>query len=252
MFLFLFGSFYSFYHKKTIQMVSISSNSPINSKIGDFGSSKKIVLDRAGQVVTQTKTFGTTYWLPPEVIMGDNSRYDGRMVDVYSFGIVLWEMHTKLFIGKYTTPFTEFGNNREMVAKLISKGTAKLTIDKRCDKTLHQLISTCTSFDFKKRPSFEVIEEMIKNQVSVKREKIETTTIHAPFIEIVGSNNTKEKIETKTSNVIGEGVEQKLREDENQILKEELQKLKEENQQLREENQRLRLEQENKGNNSKN
>jgi serine/threonine protein kinase len=56
-------------------------------------------MDRAGVSVADaraalmTKAAGTTLWMAPEVFRGDQ-RYT-KAVDVYSFGIVLWELATR-------------------------------------------------------------------------------------------------------------------------------------------------------------
>ena len=46
--------------------------------------------DRRGKM---TKAVGTLLWMAPEVFRGD--RIYGRAIDVYSFGIVMWELTTR-------------------------------------------------------------------------------------------------------------------------------------------------------------
>ena len=61
------------------------------AKVGDFGLSKMMSIQEGGggdAVATQTIT-GTPYWMSPEVIRGE--RY-GTSADVYSFGIILWQI----------------------------------------------------------------------------------------------------------------------------------------------------------------
>ena len=63
------------------------------AKVGDFGLSKMMSIKEgggAGEIVAATQTIaGTPYWMSPEVIRGE--RY-GTSADVYSFGIILWQI----------------------------------------------------------------------------------------------------------------------------------------------------------------
>ena len=67
------------------------------TKVGDFGLSR-ILFKNYSHV--STKTHGTITYMPPEML------HEGRLapaVDVYSYGILLWEMFTGTiaFSGKF-------------------------------------------------------------------------------------------------------------------------------------------------------
>ena len=53
----------------------------------------QLVLDVVDASGTSTKAVGTLLWMAPEVFRGDTDY--GPAVDVYSFGIVLWELSTR-------------------------------------------------------------------------------------------------------------------------------------------------------------
>lgn len=66
----------------------ISSESTIIAKIGDWGSARATLSGSR----TMTHGVGTACWLAPEVITHARS---SKYSDVYSFGIVLWELATR-------------------------------------------------------------------------------------------------------------------------------------------------------------
>ena len=82
----------------------------LNTKVGDFGASKLMQAAKArgpavaaagtattvfgaSATATMTKDKGTPLWMAPEVF-GGGSHY-GPEVDVYSYGVILWELLTR-------------------------------------------------------------------------------------------------------------------------------------------------------------
>lgn len=75
----------------------------LNAKVADFGTSRVLgsitALDEAAGTSTDsgaasmTRAVGTQLWMAPEVFFG-HSKY-GPEVDVYSFGIIMWELITR-------------------------------------------------------------------------------------------------------------------------------------------------------------
>ena len=60
------------------------------AKIGDWGSARAISLT---SMKTMTHGVGTACWLAPEII--HNASYS-KDSDVYAFGVVLWEIYTRI------------------------------------------------------------------------------------------------------------------------------------------------------------
>ena len=60
-------------------------------KIGDWGSARAVALSGQRDPKTMTHGVGTACWLAPEVIKHAKG---SERIDVYSFGIVLWELYT--------------------------------------------------------------------------------------------------------------------------------------------------------------
>lgn len=106
---------------------------------------------------TMTVTTGTLLWMAPEIFRGD-CHYSGA-VDVYSFGIVLWELATREFPWQ-----REFENDTDaaFLAKLcqaLQTGkrptVPKCLLQKRPLRNFTAIMEQCWSGDPADRPTFE-------------------------------------------------------------------------------------------------
>jgi serine/threonine protein kinase len=109
-------------------------------KICDFGSSRIYEID-----VTMTTTAGTPLYMAPEVAGG---HYDGK-VDVYSFGLILYEILGGNGI------FSNSGNKYGLFMDL-QRGN-RPSIPEEVSKTGRELIEKCWSQDPRRRPRFDEI-----------------------------------------------------------------------------------------------
>lgn len=69
-------------------LLSSNTNDPrgYTAKVADFGLSRRLALDNTS---VSTSTYGTVSHMPPELLL--TGKFSSKC-DVYSFGIVLWEM----------------------------------------------------------------------------------------------------------------------------------------------------------------
>src|SRR5689334_5594902 len=74
---------------------------------------------------------------------------------MYSIGIVIWELVTRLIKGKYERPFEEFSDITFDFQIIIqtSKNKLRPTIPSECPAAISQLIQDCWHQDPDKRPS---------------------------------------------------------------------------------------------------
>lgn len=108
-----------------------------NVKVADFGLSQ-IKGSQEGPV-------GSPFYMAPEMLM--NKPYNER-ADVYSFGIVLWELLTQ------EEPYKdEFEDLEEFIEAIIVDGE-RPPIPEKCEPTLRSLLSTCYDINPAKRLSF--------------------------------------------------------------------------------------------------
>ncbi|XP_022732217.1 dual specificity protein kinase shkE-like isoform X2 [Durio zibethinus] len=116
-------------------------------KIGDLGLSK-----------IKQRTFvsggvrGTIPWMAPELLNTKNNLVTEK-VDVYSFGIVMWELLTG------EEPYTDL-RSEEIIAGII-KGTLRPEVPSWCDPAWRSLMERCWSTDPDSRPAFlEITKEL--------------------------------------------------------------------------------------------
>uniref|UniRef100_A0A0E0E435 non-specific serine/threonine protein kinase n=1 Tax=Oryza meridionalis TaxID=40149 RepID=A0A0E0E435_9ORYZ len=121
-------------------------NDEMRVKVADFGTS---CLETACQATKGNK--GTYRWMAPE--MTKEKPYT-RKVDVYSFGIVLWELTTCLLPFQGMTPV--------QAAYAASEKNLRPPLSSSCSPVLNNLIKRCWSANPARRPEFSYIVSVLE------------------------------------------------------------------------------------------
>eukprot|EP00210_Caulerpa_lentillifera_P008547 g8153.t1 len=126
-------------------------------KVADFGVAR--ILDTQCNTTGET---GTYRWMAPEVI--EHKSYDHK-VDVYSFGIVLWELLTGEIPFNGMTPL-------QAAVAVVQKNLRPPNPD-RCPVHLAHLMRACWAKNPASRPEFSIITETLNEMLTAETQAAE-------------------------------------------------------------------------------
>ncbi|KAG9133842.1 hypothetical protein Leryth_023155 [Lithospermum erythrorhizon] len=118
-----------------------------NVKVCDFGLSRL----KHNTFLSSKSTAGTPEWMAPEVLRNEPSN---EKCDVYSFGVILWELAT------LRLPWS--GMNPMQVVGAVGFQNRRLEIPKEVDPLVARIIWQCWQTDPNLRPSFAQLTEALK------------------------------------------------------------------------------------------
>jgi len=121
-----------------------------NTKVADFG------LARTKVATTMTKV-GTPRWVAPEVLRDE--RYSEK-ADVYSFGVILWELETEE---------VPFGEKTPVMQVITAVAYQRKTLPIPTVSPFAQLIKDCIMDSPNHRPSFTTILERLNSIKSLTK-----------------------------------------------------------------------------------
>lgn len=117
------------------------------AKVADFGLTRFLSEKKA---MTQV---GTPMWMAPEIIMG--KKYTEK-ADVYAFGIIIWEILTRL------EPY-EDKEPMQIVVEVVNDNLRPTIPDEYKDSPLVPLMKDAWAADPAQRPTFKVILERVED-----------------------------------------------------------------------------------------
>ena len=125
----------------------------LTCKVSDFGTSQ------AYQEDSNMTVIGTAKYMAPEVMEG---KAYSTAVDVYSFALTLWQMHSG------DSPFHNMKwSTNHLVHKVVTTG-ARPPLDESFPKTIASLILRCWDKDPDRRPSMKEVLDTLRSSVTVE------------------------------------------------------------------------------------
>lgn len=122
-----------------------------NVKVGDFGLSKL----KDATLLTTKSGRGTPQWMAPEVLRSEPSN---EKSDVFSYGVVLWEIMTQ------SIPWKDL--NSLQVVGIVGFMDRRLDLPEGLDPHVASIINDCWQSDPEQRPSFEELVQRMMLIVS--------------------------------------------------------------------------------------
>jgi len=130
-----------------------------NAFISDFGVSRFVVEFNLG---TLAKMRGTYAYCAPEVYFGEQAT---TKADVYSIGIILWELVYRLITWQYQRPYKEYPNlvlDFQIIVQ-VAKNGLRPTIPAECPPSLASCITKCWSSNPDDRPPCSQVLEILRD-----------------------------------------------------------------------------------------
>lgn len=154
-------------------------------KVADFGLSR-LNEGSADQLATLSKMRGTYIYCAPEIYFGEPFT---PLSDVYSIGIIFWELIVKLVTGHYQRPFAEYPavSFGFQVVIMASRKGVRPTIPS-CPKAMQALLVSMWNSSPKNRPSCEdllVLLDHIEKEYEAHREEWDAGQNYVPELKDV-------------------------------------------------------------------
>eukprot|EP01091_Cochliopodium_minus_P004113 TRINITY_DN1402_c0_g1_i1.p1 TRINITY_DN1402_c0_g1~~TRINITY_DN1402_c0_g1_i1.p1 ORF type:complete len:648 (+),score=184.50 TRINITY_DN1402_c0_g1_i1:149-2092(+) len=141
-------------------------------KVTDFGLSR-FTEGKQSNVTTLGKLRGTYAYSAPELYFGE--QFTTR-ADVYSVGVIFWELAYRCITGEYVMPYSEFPEfvfDFQIIIQ-VAKNSKRPTIPPSCPEAFKNVIVKCWAQKQQDRPEIsEVEEDVVKLYNSYKSNKEE-------------------------------------------------------------------------------
>lgn len=161
---------------RDLKSLNLLVNEKWEVKVCDFGLSR---FNTDSNMKTLVQMRGTFAYCAPEVYFGEQF---STKSDVYSIGIIFWELVTRCILGHYERPFGEYKNLQfdfQIIIQTAKKGL-RPTIPPTCPEGWKQLIRDCFDHATEKRPDCgeilrrleELHKEWQENQEAWEKTKV--------------------------------------------------------------------------------
>ncbi|EQC41022.1 TKL protein kinase [Saprolegnia diclina VS20] len=142
---------------RNIKADKVLLSSTLEAKLSGFGSAREW-----SYIHTMTQKIGTVEWSAPELLLHED--YNER-VDIYSFGVLLTELDTRLL------PYADYTETTSVLVTNIITGIMRPAVSPSCPRPIAKLIHACLQLDSNLRPSADAIVQILREQHRVMCEQ---------------------------------------------------------------------------------
>ena len=139
-----------------ILVVSMDSNSPVNVKLADFSIGKDTTKPRTRTTVISP---GSIHWKAPEVLSGEVAT---KSSDIWSFGIVMWEITTR------ELPYADKKWHFEIDNLVRGGGRPPIPDDSEMPKEYVFLMEWCWNARGEDRPTFDTLVAKLRHIQTIR------------------------------------------------------------------------------------
>ena len=135
---------------RDIKSLNVFLSSDLVAKVADFGMVTQAPLASDG--------CGTPQWMAPEVaanVLGRPTQYD-RSVDVYSYGVLLWELF------HCSTPFAETRYDQMTICKQVYYNGIRPRMSPHTPREIQKIIVSCWNQTADGRPTFDLVLQALE------------------------------------------------------------------------------------------
>ncbi|OWZ19662.1 TKL protein kinase [Phytophthora megakarya] len=144
-------------------------------KVADFGESRllrtrDVVAPRpnffpsADVTVQMTTNIGSACWAAPEVLKDEATSEYSVKIDVYSFGIICWQLYT------CAVPYADIPGSVLAVAEAVLSGV-RPPIRRTCPRLFAKIMKRCWHDNPLRRPNFEDIVQLLEIELAEERRR---------------------------------------------------------------------------------
>jgi len=154
---------------RDLKSLNLLLDSNFAIKVCDFGLSRYTQGEQCDDATLQ-KLRGTYAYTAPEMYYSKN--YTAK-ADVYSIGVVIWELVIRLVKNKHCKPYSEYSDIKYdyQIIFQVAHNQRIPTIPPECPSKIKQIIEKCWSQDPEERPNAAELLVLLKNIKAKKKTK---------------------------------------------------------------------------------
>jgi len=147
---------------RDMKSLNLLVNSEWVVKVADMGLARFNTPDNAKSML---KLRGTYAYLAPEIFVGEHFT---EKADVFSMGIILWEIACRVIKGRYEVPYDEFPDVKQdfMIAIKVAEQQRRPTIPAVCPPAFASLIRACLHQSPQNRPTAQQMSNQLSQMIT--------------------------------------------------------------------------------------